>query len=174
MHKWHRLLHRQHLLAGARAEGDTVGTRGSLRRPERAGVVRVGVAVDHVRRALLLNQRAESREQLQDAGDDVCNRACSASSLGAATSTKIGSPSVHLYMPSSTRQCKWMFRLAADPQRDRQRPHPLAHRHMADDMVDQLRCGLRPAAGAARRAEASPLAAEGDQFVVATVAAAQP
>ena len=41
-------------------------------------------------------------------------------------------------------------------------------------MVDQMRRGLRHAPRAARRAKAAPLAAEGDQLVVAAVAAAQP
>ena len=59
-------------------------------------------------------------------------------------------------------------------QRDRQRQHPLAHRHMGDDVVHQVRRGLRHAPRAARRAKAAPLAAEGDQLVVAAVAAAQP
>jgi len=37
----------------------------------------------------------------------LCNTACSASSVGAATSTNSGSPSVpHRYTPSSTRQCR--------------------------------------------------------------------
>ena len=34
-------------------------------------------------------------------------------------------------------------------QRDRQRQHPLAHRHMGDDVVDQMRCGLGHAPRAA-------------------------
>jgi hypothetical protein len=37
-------LHRQHLLPGARAEGDSVSTRGGLQRPEHARLVRIGVA----------------------------------------------------------------------------------------------------------------------------------
>ena len=109
----------------------------------------------------------------------VCSSACSASSVGALASMKLGAPSASLrYTPSSTRQCRWMFRLAAQAealdqrdraavayvglepgsvqqmarehalhhlqhrrdqlrlrgqqhaQRDRQRQHPLAHRHM--------------------------------------------
>jgi hypothetical protein len=51
---------------------------------------------------------------------------------------------------------------------------PLAHRHMGDDVVHQVRRRLRHASGAARRPEAAPLAAEGDELVVAAVAAAQP
>ena len=58
-------------------------------------------------------------------------------------------------------------------QRDRQRQHPLAHRHMGNDVVDQVGCGLGHAARAARRAEPAPLAAKGYKLVVAAVAAAQ-
>ena len=38
-------------------------------------------------------------------------------------------------------------------QGDRKRKHPLAHRHMGDDVVDQVRRRLRHAPGSARRAE---------------------
>jgi hypothetical protein len=58
-------------------------------------------------------------------------------------------------------------------QRDRQRQHPLAHRHTGDDVVHQVRRGLRHAPGTARGAKARALAAEGQQLVVAAVAAAQ-
>ena len=58
-------------------------------------------------------------------------------------------------------------------QRDRQRQHRLAHRHMGDDVADQVRRRLRHAPGTARRAKAAPLAAESDQLVVPAVAAAQ-
>ena len=48
----------------------------------------------------------------------LCNTVCSASSVGAAISTNSGAPSVPLrYTPSSTRQCRWMFKLAAEPKR---------------------------------------------------------
>jgi hypothetical protein len=41
----------------------------------------------------------------------VCSSACSASSVGAAASMNSGTPSAWLrYTPSSTRQCRWMFR----------------------------------------------------------------
>jgi hypothetical protein len=79
----HDALHGQHLLPCARAECDAVGTGRGLQRPERAGIVRIGIAVGHVRRALLLDQSAAAGEQLQDAGDDlVQHSACSASSVG--------------------------------------------------------------------------------------------
>ena len=58
-------------------------------------------------------------------------------------------------------------------QRDGQRQHPLAHRHVGDHTVDQVSSRLRHAPGTARRAKAAPLAAERDEFVVAAVAAAQ-
>jgi hypothetical protein len=45
---------------------------------------------------------------------------------------------------------------------------------MRDDMVHQVRRRLRHPARAARRAEPAPLAAEGQQLVVAAFAAAQP
>gem|GEM_PF-4336838 len=42
--------------------------------------------------------------------------ALDASSVGAGTSTKTGSPSgSHRYAPSSTTKCRWMLRLAAEP-----------------------------------------------------------
>jgi hypothetical protein len=44
---------------------------------------------------------------------------------------------------------------------------------MKDDVVHQGRRSLRHAPGPARRAKAAPFAAEGDQLVVAAVAAAQ-
>ena len=58
-------------------------------------------------------------------------------------------------------------------QRDGQREHPLAHRHVRDDAVHQVR-RLGHSPGPARRAKASVLAAEGKQLVVPAVAAAQP
>ncbi len=61
--------------------------------------------------------------------------------------------------------------------RDRQphdpNEHPLAHRHMGDDVVHQMGGGLCHATGTARRAKATPLAAEGDQLVVSKVTAVQ-
>ena len=50
---------------------------------------------------------------------------------------------------------------------------PLAHRHVRDDLVHQVRRRLRHVPGTARRAEPAPLAAECHQLVVAAVAAAQ-
>ena len=48
----------------------------------------------------------------------LCNTACSCSSVGSLTSTKTGAPSVPgRYTPSSTRQCRWMLKFAADPKR---------------------------------------------------------
>ena len=62
-------------------------------------------------------------------------------------------------------------------QRDRQphdpNEHPLAHRHMGDDVVDQVRGSLRHAPCAARWAKASPLAGEGYKLVMPAVTAAQ-
>jgi len=50
----HRTLHRQNLLPGARAEGNAVSTRRGLQRPERAGLIRIGLGVGQIARSLLL------------------------------------------------------------------------------------------------------------------------
>jgi len=48
----------------------------------------------------------------------VCRIPGSCSSVGAAASSNTGKPSApHRYTPSSTRQCRWMLRLAAEPKR---------------------------------------------------------
>ena len=52
-------------------------------------------------------------------------------------------------------------------------PHPLANRHMRDDVLDQVRRSLRHAPRAARGTKPPALAAECHQLVVAAVAAAQ-
>jgi hypothetical protein len=59
-------------------------------------------------------------------------------------------------------------------QQDRQRQYPLPHGHMRDDVIHQVRCRLRHPARTARGSEPAPLAAERQQLVVATLAAAQP
>ena len=61
-------LQRQHLLAGARAEGDAVSTGRRLQRPERAGFVRIAVVVGHVSRTLLFDQHPPTGEQLASCG----------------------------------------------------------------------------------------------------------
>ena len=70
----------------------------------------------------------------------------------------------------------WLCR-QQQAQRNRQpslaNPHPLAHRHMGDDVVDQMRGALRHAPRPARGAESSALAAERDELVVAAIGAAQ-
>lgn len=58
--------------------------------------------------------------------------------------------------------------------RDRQRQHALPHRHVRNEVVDQVRCGLRHTPRAARRAEPAALAAERRQLVVPALAAPQP
>jgi hypothetical protein len=63
--------------------------------------------------------------------------------------------------------------LQQQAQRDRQRQHPLAHRHTGDDVVDQVRRRLCHAPRAARGAKAAPFAAEGQQLVVPALPAAQ-
>jgi len=52
----HVTLQRQHLLAGAWAKGDAVRTGGGLQRPERAGLVRIGVVVGHIGLVLLFDE----------------------------------------------------------------------------------------------------------------------
>jgi hypothetical protein len=64
-------LQRQHLLAGARAEGDAVRTRSSLQWPERAGLVGITIVVGHVRLALLFDEHPPTGEQLHRSGDDL-------------------------------------------------------------------------------------------------------
>jgi len=58
-------------------------------------------------------------------------------------------------------------------QRHGQRQHPLAHRHVRDDVVHQVRRRLRHTPGTARGAKPAPLAAERDELVVAAVGAVQ-
>jgi hypothetical protein len=70
----HRALHRQHPLAGPRAESDTAHAGGCLRWPERAGCLRVAVVVSDAGPALLLPQRAVLRRQLHRAGDGLLRR----------------------------------------------------------------------------------------------------
>jgi hypothetical protein len=65
----HGALHRQHLLPGARAEGDAASTRRHLQRPERAGLVRIAVVVGDVGRTFLFfDQHAPTGEQLASIG----------------------------------------------------------------------------------------------------------
>ncbi len=64
----HDALHRQHLLPGAWAEGDAVGTRRGLQRPERAGLVRVCVVVGQVGLTFLFDQHPPTGEQLASCG----------------------------------------------------------------------------------------------------------
>ena len=66
----HGALHRQHLLPGARAEGDAASTRRRLQRPERAGLVRIAAVVGHVGRTLLFDQHLPTGEQPHQSGDD--------------------------------------------------------------------------------------------------------
>jgi hypothetical protein len=54
------------------------------------------------------------------------------------------------------------------PQAMRQAQDPLTHRHIGQDVIDQVRCPLRHAPAAAARAEAAPLAREGNQSIEPT------
>jgi hypothetical protein len=67
----HHALHRQHLLSGARAQGDPVRTGRGLQRPERTGLVRIAVGIGHVGRALFFDQHPSTGEQLHHAADDL-------------------------------------------------------------------------------------------------------
>jgi len=71
----HGGLHREHLLAGTRAEGDAVSAGRGLQRPERTCVVRVavavGVAVGQVRRPLLVDAHTAPGHLLQQPADDL-------------------------------------------------------------------------------------------------------
>jgi len=51
-------------------------------------------------------------------------------------------------------------------QGNRERQHPLAHRHLGDDMVHQMGRGLGHSPRAARRADAAPLTGKGHQFLL--------
>ena len=68
----HGALERQHLMAGARAKDNAIGTRCGLQRPEHAGHIGVAVAVvvGHVGRTLFFDQHPATGEQLHRAGDD--------------------------------------------------------------------------------------------------------
>ncbi len=50
------------------------------------------------------------------------------------------------------------------PQGDRKRDHPLAHRHVRDDLLHQMGRGLGHPASPTRRAKPSPFAGEGREF----------
>ena len=66
----HGALQGKHLLPGTRAEGNAVSTSRRLQRPERAGIIRigVGVGVGQVARSLLLfDEHAAARQQLASA-----------------------------------------------------------------------------------------------------------
>jgi len=54
------------------------------------------------------------------------------------------------------------------------REDPLAHRQRREDVIDQVRRGLRHASGVARGAQPAPLAREGDQEVMAAVRTSGP
>ena len=58
--------------------------------------------------------------------------------------------------------------------RDGQGQDPLPHRHVGNDVIHEVRRGLRHAPRAARRAEPATLAAERQQLVVTALGAAQP
>jgi hypothetical protein len=65
----------------------------------------------------------------------------------------------------------WLpFQIPAQPLGHRQ--HPLAHRQRREDVIDQVGVGLGHASGIARGADATPLAGEGHQEIVAALGTA--
>lgn len=60
-----------------------------------------------------------------------------------------------------------------DAQRDREREHPLAHRHPRDDVIDQVGSGFCHAPGAARGAKPTPLTGKRYQLLMGAVTAAR-
>ena len=52
---WSSVLHRQHLLAGPRTEGDPIGTGRRLQRPERVGFLRLAVVIGHANQTFLFD-----------------------------------------------------------------------------------------------------------------------
>ena len=71
---WRRALQLQHLLAGSRAEGDAVIKWRGLGRPERVGLVRIGIVVSHLGPTPLFHRYALTGEQLHHPGDDLVQR----------------------------------------------------------------------------------------------------
>ena len=69
----HRTLHREHLLPDAWAEGNAVSTSRHLQRPERAGLIRIGVSIGQVARStpILFDEHAAARQQLHQPGDHL-------------------------------------------------------------------------------------------------------
>jgi hypothetical protein len=212
----------EHLLSGTGPEGDAIGDRRRLQRPQRARCLTVGIGLGQVGLAHVLDQHAPAREHLHQPGDDGLQqrmqfvvggclrldegrRAIGTAAVhpiqhqavqvdvevagrsealdqrdGAALSLVGGELGVQQVARDHTlhhlQHWRDELRLRGQqhPQRDRERQHPLPHWHVRDDVVDQMRRRLRHAPGAARGAEPAALATEGQQLVVATLAAAKP
>ena len=62
-------LHRQHLLPGARAEGDAVSDGRGLQRPKGARLLAVGFRLGQVGLPHLLDQHAPAHEHLHEPGE---------------------------------------------------------------------------------------------------------
>jgi len=69
----HGALQGKHLLPGARAEGNAVSTRRRLQRPERAGLIRIGLDSGQVARSplLLFDEHTAAGQRLQQPRDDL-------------------------------------------------------------------------------------------------------
>lgn len=68
------------------AECEAVRARRGMPWPEQAGNVRIAIAVGHVGRTLFFDQHPATGAQTHQSGINLCNTACSASSLGAGIS----------------------------------------------------------------------------------------
>jgi hypothetical protein len=67
---WHCASQGQHLLPGARAEGEEVSDGRGLQWPQRARLLAVGIRLGRVGLAKVLDQHAPAREHLHQPGDE--------------------------------------------------------------------------------------------------------
>ena len=170
----HRAPQGQKLLHGTGPEGDAIRDGRGLQRPQRAGLAPSASgsarlvwpisSISTPRRVSIFISRVMT----------VCSSACSSSSVSVLDSTKTGRPeardqrhgaAVALVglQPGAVQQVAGDHALhhlqhrsdqpglsgQQQAQRDRQRQHPLPHRHVRDDVVDQVGRSLRHAARAA-------------------------
>jgi hypothetical protein len=194
----HRASQRQHLLPGARPEGDAVSDGRGLQRPQRARLLAVGIRLGQVGLAYVFDQHASARERLHEPGDDGLKqrvqRVVGGRTRHDEAGRAVGVAAVHAVQHQAVqvdvevgggsealdqRDGAALTFIGLEPgaiqqvardhtlhhlqhrrdelglcgqqhaQRDRQRQHPLPHRHMGDDMIHQVRRGLRHAPGTA-------------------------
>jgi hypothetical protein len=175
------------ILWPARGRGDAVSTGRSLRRPERAGLVRIAIAIswfanfDELRRLVNAAPVHAVQDQAVKVNVQVGGRAkalsqsdrTAVSLVGLQTSLTEQVPRDDAVNHLQHKRHQLGLCCQQQAQRDGQRQHPLAHRHMGDDVVDQEGRRLCHAPRAARRARPAPFPAEGHQLVVDAVAIAQ-